>query len=66
MSTPAPTTRHDDPLVDEVRQIRAKLDAEHGESWPHYAEKIQQLADALRRDAEQADALPPVVTPPSQ
>jgi hypothetical protein len=40
-----------DPLIDEIRQIRAKLDRQYGDDWAGYA---QHLRDAARNFREKA------------
>lgn len=39
-----------DPLVDEVRSIRAGLDREFGGDWRQYADHIRQMAAKLQNE----------------
>jgi len=42
--------KSEDPLIDEIRQIRADLDAQYPD-WADYAKHIREAADKLRHAA---------------
>ncbi len=38
----------DDPLIDEIRRIRAKLDRQFGDDWVRYAEHLRDAGRTFR------------------
>jgi len=40
-----------DPLIDEIRHIRAKLDRQFGDDWSRYAEHLRAAGLAFKRNA---------------
>ena len=50
MPQPSPIMKSEDPLIDEIRQIRADLDAQYPD-WADYAKHIREAADKLRHAA---------------
>ena len=57
MPQPSPIMKSEDPLIDEIRQIRADLDAQYPD-WADYAKHIREAAEKLRHAAasQQSDS----------
>jgi hypothetical protein len=43
-----------DPLIDEIRLIRAKLDQRFGDDWTRYAEHLREAGRAFQENAATA------------
>lgn len=42
---------HADPLIDDVRRIRAKLEEQFGDDWNAYAEHIRKVTAKIRAES---------------